>query len=312
MLRLGAPMIFFNILFFLTINFPDLKEDLDCVEYYAGEGVICDAFRYFGKAAEKWDIRYDEVNQNALLAEGFLHQVALGKRLKRRKGLGTWGTVCSSWAFMSRSGTGRSGMRPLGFEDRQPVMAGNMMVCRMCLILLFFYATARHWLLEQPGTSIMKRAPWPRFLWSRLPVWLTHTWMCMFGGETMKSIELASGSKWTLALHRTRDTEKDHQWQAISSVRHEAPNADGRIRVSGHSGLKGSQEYPPRFGFAIAKEFLINGGLDEDIDIWMDEATEIDWATWQRANSEVDWSYANLGDVAEFLEIPADQPMRQF
>ena len=313
LLRMGMPMLFLNILFYLALQNPLGAQDLFMVEFYAGQGVVADAFTERGYKSKKFDIRYDAIQQDALSPRGFLYQIELATRMKRCKSVSTWGTVCSTWIYLSRAATGRSSVRPLGWEEREPVRAGNVQVCRMTLLLLFLYCTSRHWLLEQPGTSVMKRAPWPRWLWRQMQTFFTHTWLCMFGGATMKSTELVSGSAWTTRLHRTRNTAEDSRWLAITGVRHEMPDSNGRIRISGAAGLKESQEYPKAFGEAIAEEFLEKGGMQENIEAFDPQMPELDWQVWHQARQghPIDWGYAKLWEVAEMLNLPMHQPMRR-
>ena len=143
-------------------------------------------------------------------------------------------------------------------------------------------------------------------------IYHTHTWMGMYGGETMKATELMSGSAWTARLHRTRNVARDGEWQAVHGVRHELPDETGRVRVTGHSGLKTSQEYPIECGRAVANYF--QDDKNEDIEWACGSMDHLDWGAYEQAlvMHNVDWSCAKLEEVANFLQIPMDRPMRRF
>ncbi len=144
---------------------------------------------------------------------------------------------------MSRDTTGRSYERPEGFHRRPVVSAGNCQVARMCLVLMLLIASRKRWMLEQPGTSIMRESKWMRFIRQLQRVYNVRTWMSCFGAETQKATQLESGSLWVNRLHRKRNIKNTQHLSATAGVRHESPDRTGRIRVTGHAGLKSSQEY---------------------------------------------------------------------
>ena len=75
----------------------------------------------------------------------------------------------------------------------------------MCLVLMLLIASRKHWMLEQPGTSIMRESKWMRFIRQLQRVYNVRTWMSCFGAETQKATQLESGSLWVNRLHRKRN-----------------------------------------------------------------------------------------------------------
>ena len=228
MLKLGMPMVMLNMMFSIAMQFPNLAQDLDMVEFYSGKGVVANAFRSSSFKAAKFDINRDRLFEDACTPEGFMTQLALAMRLKVGQSLAHWGTMCSSWVFMSRSATGRSELRVMGDQQCRIVREGNVQVARMGLILLYFCCTLKGWIVEQPGTSLMKRTPWVRWLLRNMrePIF-SHTWLGMFGGETMKPTELLSPCRWPKLLRRQRDTTLDERWAAADGVKHETHMQQG-------------------------------------------------------------------------------------
>lgn len=316
LLHFGVPMILLNVLFYIHQHHQPIQ-NLDCVEFYSGIGVIAESFQEAGLRSRTFDIGAHRVQQDATSPEGFLNQMYLAmstKELYQGGGISHWATVCSSWVFMSRDSTGRSSERPEGYQSRPCVAIGNCQVSRMCLILAFFAATLRHWILEQPATSIMREATWMKWVRRISPTFHIRTWLGMYGAATMKPTQLESGSAWSLRLHRQRDSTRDAEWAAVEGVHHETPDStSGRIRVTGHSGLKRSQEYPKGYGQEVLRQFaqgraeLTEPPADDD----GSDSIDIDWDKFasQRAFHNVDWRAANLEDIAEFLSIPMERPL---
>ena len=154
-MNFGAPIFLLNMLYYLHQHHQPL-EHLDCVEYYSGAGVIAQSFVEQGLLSRTFDVLDKPTQEDATTPEGFLNSMFLSMSLKSLDAggsLGHWGTVCSTWVFMSRSSTGRSAERPEGFANSECVAIGNCQVARMALILAYFIATLRHWiLLSEPLT----------------------------------------------------------------------------------------------------------------------------------------------------------------
>ena len=210
---------------------------------------------------------------------------------------------------MSRDTTGRSMEHPEGHRRRPVVSEGNCQVARMVLILMLMVAGNKHWLLEQPGTSIMRWSKWMKFLRAIQRVWHWRTWMCMFGTSTAKPTQIDSSSFWTSKLIRQK-RNMDDRLDPTHGVQHESPDHTGRIRVTGHSGLKESQQYTPEFGSAVLTAYL--EGADEHITWDCEDIADGDmWNAWRaaRANYPISWEAARLGEVAEFLGVPENLPV---
>ena len=98
--------------------------------------------------------RFEDLSQT----DGFLTAIWMCLSMKM-SGLCHWGTVCSSWVFMSRATSGRSEGHPggLALEGGSTSRYGNIMTARMILLLLLLEIRQVWWVLEQPMTSMMDK-----------------------------------------------------------------------------------------------------------------------------------------------------------
>ena len=162
---------------------------------------------------------------------GFL--VALLYALKFEKGgLEHWGTVCSSWVWMCRSVSRRTAWNPLGDQSRDFVMAGNIMVSRMCLILLVSCVRNVMYILEQPASSLMIMHPRLVYIVDIFGGYTVNTYMGAFGAPTLKPTKLLSNQKWVAELKRTADKELRHVCKG-DTVRHSL-NSKSQRQVTGN------------------------------------------------------------------------------
>ena len=74
------------------------------------------------------------------------------------------GVPCSTFVWVSRSSTGRTQELPLGDESLGVVLQGNMIACRWALGMLVAVVRRVMWAAEQPGSSLLLRLPFVKFL----------------------------------------------------------------------------------------------------------------------------------------------------
>ena len=115
--------------------------------------------------------------------------------------------VCSSWVFVSRSGTGRSQFEPLGNVEYLKVRAANLMVFRCVLLCAFVTAKGGTWLLENPVSSIIWRHPAFQWLLSWCRVWTFNLDLRRLGAGTKKPVVLYSKATESTSETPPRGTE---------------------------------------------------------------------------------------------------------
>ena len=102
-----APPILFELLLTLTAcAVLPIRQDLlvDAIEYFAGVAEIQKAVQTCGMKCLAFDKDYDDEGMDLLSDLGFVTAFIWALRLKRY-GLTPWGTLCSSWIWVSRSVT---------------------------------------------------------------------------------------------------------------------------------------------------------------------------------------------------------------
>ena len=199
LLTLGVPIAFLNILLWCELVMGPSPNDLDCIEYFCGVGTVHSSFREHNYNAVGYDRNHGAL-QDINTPAGFLTALQWARRLKPGTGFSHWAPVCSSWIWISRGSSGRTATGDLhGNCENSSVRAGNKMVYRVALIIMYLVAKQTMWIIEQPSSSVMfdmaclkKLRPW----------FTTHTWMGMFGAATPKPTKLVSGPPWVKHLHR--------------------------------------------------------------------------------------------------------------
>ena len=166
-----------------------------------------------------------------------------------------FGTVCSTWVFMSMHSCGRSKTDWRGNTTHACVREGNRQVARTALLMTLSYAHGQGFILEQPGSSMMldsgpmvwisKRAQQMGMIWE-----VVETCMAAFKRDGMlKPTLLATNRRSVLAMARTRPGNV----QPCSVVR-KTVRRDGKKQCTGKKHeLKATQQYPEEFGIAVAK-----------------------------------------------------------
>lgn len=326
MMKMGTPLIFLNLLFYLHQFHPASNyERLRIIEFYSGVGRIAQQGRMRSWPSATFEWEADNVNQNAVSTEGYINMVHLAMR-GLPQCLSHWATVCSSWVFVSRSSTGRCPCGgEIGWPNHLDVYFGNMMCCRMVIVLIYLLCVGKHYVVEQPATSTMFDTPWFVYLRRHCQWFLTRTHMAMFDGPTCKPTKLFSSSEFSTRMHRTLDPATRQRLKATGEtlVSFAGLTTDGRAKVTGNKDLKGSQIYTHKYCRELVDEYE-EFGMKEDIEhsAWTTRLDNCllrpdvspDWERWRAAvkNSKLTWGFARLNDVADFLNLAEDRPMRRF
>ncbi|CAJ1335972.1 unnamed protein product, partial [Effrenium voratum] len=166
-------------------------------------------------------------SHNIMSSHGFANMVWQVCRLRPGSGKFT-APVCSTWVFLSRSSTGRSAARPLGWTSRECV-AGRVLV-----LLLIAHSIQVWWVLEQPLSSVMHLHPLFQAM-LKLPtvqVKKLYTAMGWFGGPTLKPTHLYSSHDEIDDLNKLANKGLMKQKEGVEMVR-KYVDGSGRRRVAG-------------------------------------------------------------------------------
>ena len=302
MVRLGAPVLLMNILFFL-FQAPSVSNvrDLLCVEYFAGVSSVYRGAVARGFPSAKCDIIFEPHLHDIMSVSGFIYAIQLARR-QCAGALSHFATVCSTWVWICRASTKRSVLEPLSpFPWSDCVANANNMVARMSLLLMICMGLDAIWVLEQPSSSLM--CLHPRMVQlkkamehlggpSKRSWWHTHTWMGMYGGRTPKATRLWSNSELVLRLHRTLDRSLHFEPEVTASVA-----SDGSV-TGNRDEMKESQAYPDAYGVAVS-ELIVRSTASVLSDSDDSSASpEFDDDTWDDIGSE---------EIAAAIQIPRDR-----
>ena len=224
--HLRSPPFLFNMLYYLN-RFPDFQGDnfLLFIDVMCGIGMIFKVCSEAGIPGAKYDWNHDNVLQNILTPEGLLTLLQWSRLLVPGEGATHWGTLCSTWVFMSRSTTWRHANNILGVKSDGSqtikVQEGNVMVSRMALVWHFLICRAILNLLEQPITSLMPSHPRLLQLIALLKALAKHinfinTWMSAFGSASPKGTQLIGNSDDIWMFHRQMKRANMHSPEGIT------------------------------------------------------------------------------------------------
>ena len=293
LLRMRAPIIIYQILWFIHMSLgAGVSCDLDCVDYFAGIGGVARSFTDRMRKAVTFEILDDFELEDILKPLGMLKGCTYARKLRRR-GLGHWGTVCSSFIWICRSVTKRSKESPLGDGSVKSVRDGNCMVVRMVLTLFIILARGALWLLEQPKSSVMHLHPRLALFMSRNPARRAHTSMGAYGAPSMKPSMLTGNVPFLLQLKKL-PSENDRARFASHSV----VDVDEFGAVTGRgSELKATQEYPIHYCEQVADSWAASLVTDNVVS---DDSESEDGLYDENSDG---WSDAGLSDLEDMMEV---------
>ena len=270
--RAVLPLICWQILYFISSTNVVLSP-IRLLDYYAGQGLILDEALKCGFAGLSFEINDDNIRQDALSPEGLITQFVYALRMEDHyRSLAHWGTVCSSWIWMSRSSTGRAVWQPLGDSWSASARAGNVMVSRMALVLYLLVAKQVMWIVEQPSSSLMFLHPrlsqfrrWAGYLEAR-------TTMAEYGGSSSKPTTLRGSPPWLQQLERKITPQTRARLRKEGVALADVAEENRRKTVTGNKNLKGSQAYPRGYAKAVVQQLLKSANSDA-IDLTADSSS---------------------------------------
>ena len=134
----------------------DVTRDLDSLEFMAGQGEITKAADRLGLASIGYDKTYSSTAINDINSKmGFARAMSLTLRVRRHGSI--WrAPVCSSWVWISRSGSDRTQQHAGGNTKIPRIRSGNTMVVRLVLIMLVAWCRGCHLFMENPASTIIQ------------------------------------------------------------------------------------------------------------------------------------------------------------
>lgn len=297
----GLPKILFEILEVLDAMFGTSRMNF-CVDIFAGEKAITKSFREKQLVAKSFELLDDPCLQNILGPEGFFNLTNESRQLVAH-GIFAGGPPCKSWVFMSRSKSQRSTAFPLGNLKRQFVAEGNVVVSRVCMLSLMVMAIDGDIMIEQPISSIMDYHPKFQHMFSLqssqyFSIYRIHVWMGNFGSQTPKSSVLWCSSSAMAELSSPLDRSLEFDTEGVYR---RYQDAHGEWRVTGQSGLRGTQVYTSAFADAVRAIVIENTSVIEVDDSDDEEFLPSDFEFDDDASSF--WQDADLASLQVYLDV---------
>ncbi len=176
-------------------------------------------------------------------------------------------TVCSTWVWVNRGTSKRSGWNPLGDQSLKQVAGANKMVSRMCLICRLLNARNVWWVLEQPQSSLMEKHPRFQELVADSDVYEARFSMQIHGAETRKPTVAYSNRPEVIELTKGKSSAMRKLTKADLQIIVKSVRYDGKVQIKGGKDLKATQAYPRGFGQKLVRMHKNNcRALDVDID----------------------------------------------
>lgn len=219
---------------------------------------MCEALRTAaGHRAYAYDNVSDPVENDFNNTPGFLVAIwlvlCLGGDCQHvvgaRNTLATWGTVCSSFVWAGRGSSGRSWITPEGWPEYFDGTAfGNLMTAHMICTWQLMDALSVTWLLEQPGSSLLKQTKlfygYDRIIRKVSSCW---SWMGNYGAHSAKGTEFhyPTAGRWGSNLrNKLSRAQAARLGNDVVVVNHLPPYPKtGKPRVSSGKDLKKTAAY---------------------------------------------------------------------
>ena len=103
---------------------------------------------------------------------------------------------CSSWVWIGRASTCRSGANPLGDSSRRLVAEGNELNCRTALLCTICSMNTAVWMIEQPVSSLFFDTRLMAATIMHLGAKRIHFWMRSFGHDSQKGTVCYGTPEW--------------------------------------------------------------------------------------------------------------------
>jgi len=221
------------------------QRNTDSLELFSGLRAITNSASDMGMIAYGYDKEDGPSLANNILSDqGYKKALKLVCSIK--PGGFLWAAPeCSSWIWVSRSGSGRSSYLPDGDITIPRIDKANRMVSRVVSLMLLAWSRHVHIFLEQPISSVMNFiSPLKEFIASCL-LFCTVTYLGAFGAKTMKPLNIWSTAKEVMGLKRPRP----------KSEKRLVKKKDGRTYGKAKD-LHDSSAYPLLFGRAVAEIYV--------------------------------------------------------
>ena len=152
-----APLVLMVMVFWLfQISKLDMGNAVYLSEDFAGKHAVTSAIWESGEFAINYDINNAAITQDIMTDIGFANALAITVKTQIAK---MTAPVCSTWVWLSRGETCRSGCNPLGNQSRPCVKNANAMVVRTVLLCMICVSLGVFVILEQPINSLMEMHP---------------------------------------------------------------------------------------------------------------------------------------------------------
>ena len=224
------------------------KAKLQYVEYFCGRANLSRAAIEEGFVGVSLDVSMNP-NHNVLEGGGLrLWLLALSSTVA---GALIWvGCPCSSFVVLCRSVTKRyEDNMFLGDENHMCVLEGNVLGDISGLMLLICFLLDCQDGFEQPQNSVAPESACLAAVLAFIQSKRTITYHYLFGGNTLKPLQLWSSQEWMLWMHRPRPSGCVSDEQLVD-------RDEGGAFTGIHSELFESQHYTMEFGRAIIKYWL--------------------------------------------------------
>ena len=223
--------------------------------------------------------------QNLMTAPGSLAFIVWFYKLKTARALQLYGTVCSTWIWMSRASTKRSLEAPLSDRGSATVVHSNVMVSRVSLLMLMGWCKMCDQMQEQPLSSLMFAHPRQKQV-ARFTQWNCVVMaMGAYGAATEKPTKLWSACSW-----------KPYTPPPGSDPQLCTRDASGGVTGIPNA-LKESQTYPKGFGEEVCRLYTPWRASLKRLPVLIPNYLKPD-----------DWVYAERCKVSQLCRVPQCYP----
>ncbi|CAE7246780.1 unnamed protein product, partial [Symbiodinium sp. CCMP2456] len=190
--NLAQAFVSLVVLVFFSRNLGCLDQELSYIEFFAGKGNVFNAVKevYPAAAVDLEYLRDPRFKRNNPMDLNSDSGLALAIWLVLQGRLDSFyvllATVCSSWVPTNAGTSKRSVIYAEGNTKLPYIADANCLTSRSILICLLVCCLGGTFLLEQPGSSLMRY--YFRWVWLRqkIPVFRVAWWMKMYGAPTAK------------------------------------------------------------------------------------------------------------------------------
>ncbi len=246
---------------------------------------------------------------------GFLTAVRFGTQMKKC-GLSHVAICCSNLVYLCRSKTARAEQNDWwGNGAYERVRNSNCMIQRTFMLLCFLVCARVRWVLEQPGSSILRRIPLLQFIPTRWPdrskQQEVHGHMGPYGAKTRKPTYWLGDAELMPTLKRPLRTA-DYEPTNLVTI-NETGGVTGRPDL-----VRDSERYAKGYGEHVFKEWhwvtqcMAGKELtpeftfeDSDSDASLEEE-EYACIRYSASTLEV-WKFARLNELVDEANVPVDK-----